>query len=251
MASDQMQNQLNQIYVTFKKQANFRKELRDRLSPPLLLKVSDTWTNSKQRVLIIGQETLGWSFRKGEYYEWPYTPVLSFKDFKNTAQSVDAMVHGYSCFEFAKYQPENYRSPFWKAYRQVRKANGDQRDGIETTVLWTNLFRMSLDDGSVVNNGTKDEVIAIRESSAGLLLSEIEILKPTSVIFFTGPEYNDFLYSEFKNCNLVKFKNYDVSRTSLVDHPILPAKTVRTYHPGYLNRGHWDIVDQIIEQVID
>ena len=246
-----MQGQLIQAYSKFKEKSVLPDILQERLSPPLLLKVSEAWENSKKRVLVVGQETLGWGFHEGEYYQWPYASILSFKDFVTTDNSVEAMIRGYSSFEFAKHQPDNYRSPFWNAYRQVRKANGDEIDGINTTVLWSNLFRMSLDGGSVIKNGTSEEVSDIRTASAGLLLSEMEILKPTSAIFFTGPDYNDALYSEFDHSRLIRFKDYDTSRTSYISHPILPKRAIRTYHPGYLNRGHWEIVNEIIEAVIE
>jgi len=110
---------------------------------------------------------------------------------------------------------------------------------------------MSLDGGSVIDNGTEEEISTIRDASAGLLLEEIKILRPTSVIFFTGSRYNEALYSEFKDCGLKQFMDYDdSSRTSYIAHPDLPKKSIRTYHPGYLNRGHWEIVNHIVEAAV-
>ena len=244
-----MQTKLIEAYLKFKEESTLPETLQERLSAPLLLKVSNTWVKNKKRVLIVGQETLGWNFRKGQHYKWPYDPISSFKDFKMIDDSINAMVHGYSFFEFAKHH-RNYSSPFWRAYRQVRKKIGDEIDGINTSVLWSNLFRMSLDGGSVIKNGSLEEISNIRTSSAGLLKAEIKILNPTSIIFFTGPDYNNSLYSEFENSTLIPFKSYDINQTSYVKHEVLPEKTIRTYHPGYLNRGKWDIVNQIIETII-
>ncbi|WP_151192243.1 hypothetical protein [Desulfomicrobium orale] len=245
-----MQKRLIQEYTEFKEKCVLPAELQDRLSPPLLIKVPEKWERSDKRVLVIGQETLGWSFQSGEYYSWPFERIWSFKDFLKVNDSVQAMIHAYQEFEFAKQQPENYRSPFWRAYREIRKANKDTIDGIDTTVLWSNLFRMSLDCGSVIKNGKKEEIDMIRSVSSGLLLEEIKILKPTSVIFFTGPHYNETLYKEFGGIVLEKFMDYETNHTAYLNHPVLPKKSIRTYHPGYLNRGHWDILDKIIEAII-
>lgn len=245
-----MQEQLNKQYEKFKDNINFGEDLSERLSAPLCLYIPEKWKNSGKRVLIVGQETLGWDFRSGWYYEWPYEPIANWKDFKNVPDSVSAMVHGYKVFEFSRYQPENYRSPFWQAYRQFREAIGEQKDGIETSVLWTNLFRMSLDGGSVIE-GNSEELKQIREASRAVFLSELRILKPTSVVFFTGPNYNETLYSFFPSIKLIPFNEYDPQKTAQLSHHDLPAMTWRTYHPKYLSLSkQWNIIDEIISYFV-
>lgn len=153
-----MREQLLEQYEKLKSSVDFQDDLSERLSPPLCLYVPERWEKSECRVLIVDQETLGWDFGPNSYYEWPYDPIKNWRDFKRVQNSVLAMVHAYKIFEFARYQLENYRSPFWRAYRQFREAAGESRDGMETSVLWTNLFRMSLDGGSVIKNGSREEV---------------------------------------------------------------------------------------------
>lgn len=201
--------------------------------------------------MIVGQETLGWGFDAGSYYDWPYPSICSFNDFISVPDSVEAMIYAYKAFEFSKFQPDNYRSPFWRAYRQIRRNFDDDVDGLNTAVLWTNIFRMSLDGGSVINGGTIEEIQSIQEATQGLLKAEIEILKPDVVIFFTGPYYNNALYSEFIDLTLHDFYGYDLSRTSWLEHPSLPSVSLRTYHPGYLNRGHWELIDIIEKAVVE
>lgn len=243
-----MQEELDSTYRRFKAAVQLPDTLLSRLSPPLLLYVPRRWMESGQRILIVGQETLGWDFEAGDYYPWPYPPIRNFQDFLDIDKSVEAMIHGYRQFEFALHQPQNYGSPFWRAYRQIRVSVGDNADGFETSVLWTNLFRTSLDGGSVVGNGSPTEIELIRSSGADLLKAEIKILQPTSVIFFTGPNYNKHLYAQFPGYRLIDFCEHDVDRTSGFEHPALPSSW-RTYHPGYLARGHWSIVDQIVSAV--
>ena len=244
-----MQEELNRVYKNFLNSAQLSEELKRRLSAPLLIRVSEKWKESKKRVLVVGQETLGWDFDPKQT-TGAYSKISSFSDFIKKDNSVESMVRGYFYFDFARHQPKHHRSPFWRAFRQVRAANRDEVDGINSSVLWSNLFRMSLDGGSVVKNGTKEEVAAVQKASKGILRKEVEILKPTSVLFFTGPNYNNALYSEFKNVELLPFKGYPMSRTSYIRHPRLPKSTLRTYHPGYLNRGHWKVVDQVVDAVV-
>ena len=117
--------------------------------------------------------------------------------------------------------------------------------GADTAVLWTSLFRMALDGRSVIKNGTVEEIQLLREASRDILLAEIVALKPTAILFFTGPDYNEHLYAIFPGCEHLELAEYDPTRTSLLQHPMFPHPTLRTYHPGYLSRGHWHIVDLI------
>jgi hypothetical protein len=246
---NEVQN-LRTLYTQFKTEVSILDDLAGRLQPPLLLYPTARWNEAGVRVLIVGQETLGWDFSTG-CFDWPYPAPSSFKDFMTFEDSVDAMMHAYKVFEFSRYQPDNYRSPFWRAYRQIRRNFDSEVDGLNTAVLWTNLFRMSLDEGSVVNNGTVEEIQSIQSATSGLLSREIRILKPDVVLFFTGPYYNDTLYAEFSGLQLVDFSGYDTSRTAWLQHPLLPSISLRTYHPGYLNRGNWQLVDKIEHAIVE
>lgn len=156
------------------------------------------------------------------------------------------MVHAYRAFEFARHEQGNVRSPFWRAYREYRHHLGDESYGFETSVLWTNLFRMSLDGGSVLA-GRADEWHQVLEASKDLLRREIEILRPTAIVFHTGPRYERALKDTFPSLSIQTFKDYDVTRTARLEHPSLPTHAWRTYHPGYLNRGRrWQILKDIL-----
>ncbi|MEE1920505.1 hypothetical protein V0R50_08640 [Pseudomonas sp. 148P] len=243
---DNVQGSLNSLYENFKNNVSLPEHLAVRASPPLLLSVSDKWVNAKKRVLVVGQETLGWEWYPGEFFPGLEVPIENFLDFQKTHNSVQALTAGYQAFEFARHQPGNYNSPFWRAYRSVRTALGEEIDGPETAVLWTNLFRMALDNGSVYENASAEEAALLRDAGSALLLAEIEALAPTSVMFFTGPNYNSHLYSIFPGVELVGFEDYEVEKTSMLWHPKLPVLSFRTYHPAYLARsGQWGIISEI------
>ena len=244
-----MQEQLIEQYEQLKGNFSFEADLAGRLSAPLCLHVSEKWKNSESRVLIIGQETLGWNFFDGQYYDWPYEPIENWQDFKRVPDSVTAMVHGYKSFEFSRYEPKNHRSPFWQAYRQVREALGEKIDGLETSVLWTNLFRMSLDGGSVVE-GSREEIEQIGEASKDILRAELRILQPTAVVFFTGPSYNESLYSLLPGIEVLPLNGSDPQKISRLTHPELPSMAWRTYHPKYLSLSkQWNVIDDICNEL--
>ena len=56
------QDKLNALYGEFRSGADVRGALALRLSSPLLLSIGENWAESKNRLLLVGQETLGWDF---------------------------------------------------------------------------------------------------------------------------------------------------------------------------------------------
>ena len=241
-----IQNELNSAYQAFKDRADLPTNLAIRLSAPLLLLVSDRWTEARQRILIVGQETLGWAFDSASPYPWPYPPIRNFADFLACGESIEALTGAYRAFEFSRHQPKNHRSPFWSAYRKIRAAVNEPENGFETSVLWTNLFRMSLDSGSVIKNGNAEEIKLIRDSAIDLLRNEISILQPTEIIFFTGPSYDEHLKAQFPGIQFLDFCQHPARKASVVVHPFLPHAW-RTYHPAYLSRSRdLHLVDEVI-----
>lgn len=245
-----MQEQLIEEYEKLRRDFSFSGDLPKRLSAPLCLCVPERWKNSNVRVLLVGQETLGWNFEPGWYYDWPYDAIANWRDFEVVSDSVRAMIHGYKSFEFSRYQPGNYRSPFWRAYREFRRALGEQKDGMDTSVLWTNLFRMSLDEGSVIKGGSPEEISQLTEASREVFCAEVSILDPTAIVFFTGPDYNDTLYSLFPGIEVNAFNGHDPEKTGRISHPGLPSMAWRTYHPGYLSYSkQWSVINEILSEI--
>ncbi|MDE2188025.1 MAG: hypothetical protein KGJ76_14990, partial [Betaproteobacteria bacterium] len=245
--------ELNNLYANLKHKNLFNDDLCERLSAPLLLKIPDKWYASKKRVLVVGQETLGWEFKKNDdeycYYAWPYDDISNFSQFKMIDNSIQALVEGYQKFEFAKYQPKNHRSPFWRAYRQIRTYTGEDSDGFNTSVLWTNLFRMSIDGGSVYKNGNPQEIESMVTLSGSVLRNEIQILNPSAIIFFIGPNYDEYLQSMLPGSDLITVKNHDSRALAKIKAAELPQESFRTYHPAYLQRktndGYWRFIDEM------
>lgn len=248
--AQQVQSKLNEAYTAMKSDIHIEPELSKRLSAPLCMQVTDKWINSQKRVLVVGQETNGWEFEKDNIYgyNWPFNDIHNWSDFISLDESVEAMTHAYEMFDFSKYQPVNHRAPFFRAYRQIREAVGNDPEDMQTSVLWTNMFKMSISCGSVVRYGTQDEIFAVREASRDVLYNEINALQPTSIIFFTGPLYDNTLISLFPGVEFSSAFELDQRKSATLSHTNLPKMTWRTYHPAYLQRSKkWDIVDSVCE----
>lgn len=248
-SAEEIQAKLNERYRRFKADSASKvsAELAQRLSSPVLLHVTDAWLNSKHRVIAVGQETVGWNWEEGSYYPWPYQAISTFQDFLSDPQAVEALVFGYQQFEFCKHQRNETNSPFWQNYRRLRRSLEEDTEG---SVLQVNLFRMSLDAGSVIDNSTADELKAIQLAQGGLLRDELEIVQPKVVLFFTGPRYDDALNNEFPGRLLTDFGHYPVNQAARVVHTALPSLSFRTYHPKALRLLKLEHLVDEIENVV-
>lgn len=242
-----VQQRLCQRYERFREEADIKPTFAERLSCPLLLHVSDSWLKSRFRLLVVGQETFGWNFFEGQYYQWPYPPMKSFKDFKVTPNSIEALVHGYKSFDYSKYEPRSAAGCFWTAYRKLRT---ELESGVEGSVAWANIFRVDVDGGSVLRASTSDELNLIFKLQAGLLSDEIAVMQPNAVLFFTGPNCDDALQREFENVRFRAFGSKPLRAAALLEHPRLPRHSFRTYHPTYLRRKKLgSILDEIVDKL--
>jgi hypothetical protein len=229
-----MQSDLKEAYRRILSSALVPPAFAQRLSCPLLLSVDERWVTAAHRVLFVGQETLGWSWDRGNYYAWPHPRLNSFADFLSYGGSIDALIYAYSEFAFAKMQPEHRRSPFWRAFRELL-AEVRRREP-RSEILWTNLFKCSLDDGSLVYRASRNEIDQALQNQRGLLVEELNVLKPTIVVFVTGPYYDDTIAREISGATLVPIGDRPLRQFCRVQHEVLPTSTFRTYHPNYLAR---------------
>lgn len=240
-----IEHNVRNLYEDLKSNIDLPRHLAKRLSAPLLIYPTKRWVEADKKVLVIGQETFGWganSTRRGVFN--------SFLDFQAYEDSIDALLRNYEQFNFA-FGTKYYGSPFWSAYRQIRRAVDDgDVDGIKTSVLWTNLFKVDFEEGSVLKAGTRQRYL-IQSAFRGRLTTEIRILKPDALVFFTGPNYNFELESEFEGLSLKRFNEHDVSRSALLKHSSFGnALAIRTYHPRYLRTNRqWSVVDKIARQL--
>lgn len=221
---------LLEAYRRFHANSRPSSSLWHRASAPLLLKPQQEWFSSPRRLLIIGQETNGWTSTD--------KMVSSLEHFHKCKDGVEMMQAAYSDFDFAStYSHRN--SAFWRAFRLLKGNH---------SVLWTNLFRTDV-DGSVVQNCRVNEWKLLLQSQGMLLREEIHALAPTAVLFLTGPRYDAALQEVFSDAALeALWSDVPEREAARVMSALLPRETVRIYHPSFLQRSRrWRLVERLAQ----
>jgi hypothetical protein len=174
------------------------------MNGPYLANPHEGYLQAKTKVVFVGQETCGWPSR-----------------------DIDAQMEKYRCFGLGK--TYRYRgSAFWKAVRTLEFALTDSN--FNSVVLNLNRFDQGKRTPSEKNRTSLSKL-------DGLLKSELALLAPHVVIYFTGPlhGYDGRLEEAFKTTQgpIDGFKPRQLCR--LISDSLPPA-TFRTYHPSFLQR---------------
>lgn len=182
------------------------------LSLPLFISLNHSSWNAKLKLLVIGQETFSWYGFLGHQ--------------ELGADPVETVLANYAQFKLG----ERYNSPFWFETRRLRRLL--EADGEQVGLAWSNLYPC--------DQRKRRPIEPLGQSLLALkvLPSEIKILKPDAVVFFTGRShyYNEALKFFF---NGVQTHDAGVPAgqwIQRIEHDDLPVATFRTYHPGYLRR---------------
>lgn len=246
MNGEEMQEQLQAIYVDWKRSLRLGDDVAGQLSPPLLLSVPPAYINAERRILVFGQETNGWEWtgnlrdRYSMYQvDYPYRDVRTLQDFLDNDDSVEALCWGYREFDFARNQPVTRRSPFWQAFREIQGWRG-------AGLIWNNLSRCDYYGGPVVT-APADLQTRLSECQRELVAKELAILQPHLCLFVTGPNYDNFLSEVFPKCELTQLvEGVPIRQLARINHLYLPENSFRTYHPRYLSQsGRWDFLARI------
>jgi hypothetical protein len=244
MNLEQLRTELNATYERLRSHPSIQggsAEFVDQLSAPLLIQPTQRWLDGEHRVLVVGQETR----------EWGPNLVNTFAAFSSHADAVDQVLETYREFSFGATLP----SAFWSHFKDLRQAFDSGNAGFESSVLWTNLYRVSVEvatgkdkyNYSAERNSTPTQRTALRDLSRTVLLEEIRLLEPTMVVFFTGPNYDAALKDVFQGAVLSAVEPFTARQMSWVQHPALPTQSIRSYHPGYMNRAKPPFFDRLLE----
>ncbi|MFZ5823514.1 MAG: PGN_0703 family putative restriction endonuclease [Bacillota bacterium] len=194
-------------------------------SYPHLIQVPAPYLAAPRKVVIVGQQTYGW-----EADGMP--PRERVAEVKPTL--IDVQQKLYSDF-FPAGIPA--RSPFWRAFQQVQAALAP---GPIDSCLWAELVKVDHE-----GQRPPEAVDADWFEHFNVLAAELRILEPDVVIFFTGPYYDQRIVESFPGARLEPVLESKGAIVRII-HPDLPLHTYRTYHPAYLNRTNWQVVDDLI-----
>ena len=230
------------LYGRFHKNARLSNALAERASAPLLISPSAAWAKAPFKVLIVGQETLGWRYTtQGDHPD--LGTINSFSDFSASPRGVEAMMRAYQTFLYeSEYWKRN--SAFWRAFRLCSEAVESE----QSSVLWTNIFKVDV-EGSVVQNCSVAERALILEAQRDLLKNEIALLMPDVVLFFSGPTYDPALEFAFPDISFHPFhQDAGTRELAYVRSSELAPVCVRSFHPSYLQRSRrWPTVLRMVD----
>jgi len=186
------------------------------LSGPFLISPESYW-NQSMRLLIVGQETGGWS--------------------KN-GDDPAAQMNVYRAFE----QGRQYRtSPFWNVVRKLEIALGVYPYGC----AWTNLNRYDEKGGP-----PSAEVEQLLRPLDALLREEIRILNPDVCFLFTNRKNDERLASIFQAVHFEAIQDLPEDHFMRLIHSDLPRLTFRCPHPRVMRQKSWeDGFFRVVERV--
>lgn len=205
--------QLESLYAE-NQQRLFELSNNEKMHGPFLISPHEKYTESNVKIAFVGQETNGWSQKK----------------------DVVGQMKTYYNFNLGK----KYRSsPFWNVIRKFEDAiNNDQYCS-----AWLNLNRYDEN-----NKKPSAKTRSILNNYDDILLSELRILKPDVVIFFTGHAYDGRLLPALK-AKKSPIQDFKVKQFCELLTDELHAKVYRTYHPRYLRMSKLE--NSVIETVSD
>lgn len=189
----------------------------DDLAGPFLMFPNSDYYLQPNRLLIVGQETNGWSYH--------------IDDFEKQMQH-------YADFNVGI---EYFASPFWNITRKVETALNNKL----YSCAWTNLNKFDLDSGRP--HGEYEAAISKLDD---ILLSEINVLKPDFCLFYTGPAFDYRLKSIFSEIEFIEITGFTLRQFCKLKHPDLPENSYRSHHPKSLRLRYLedDFIDYIARQ---
>lgn len=198
-----MKEELLRLYL--ERQSSFKQVLNsfpeDDLAGPFLMSPDEHYKKQRKPLLIIGQETNGWTYFVDE---------------------VEKQMDTYEEFNVGK---EFDSTTFWNVTRRVERALGNESH----SCAWTNLSKFDLYGGKAY--GKYEKMIASLDK---ILVDEIKIVDPKVCLFFTGPDFDSRIKKIFEGITFEEIENWNIKQFCRLKHPLLPTHTYRSYHPKSL-----------------
>jgi hypothetical protein len=173
----------------------------DDLAGPFLMSPDQNYRKQKKPLLIVGQETNGWTYHIDE---------------------LQKQMDTYEEFEVGKGFDS---TTFWNVTRKVENALGNEPH----SCAWTNLSKFDLHGGK--SYGKYEKVISSLDK---IIVDEIKIVNPKVCLFFTGPDFDTRLKKIFEGVKFEAISNWNIKQFCRLIHPELPEYSFRSYHPKSL-----------------
>ena len=240
-----MNSELN-VYQRVWFQRVFEPFVRDNseknISYPFYLGVSEKYINSKRRIMIVGQETRGFT---------SFKPDWSIEETQRWAiDYVDYQLHYSNDQELKDKFKRRNSSTFWSFFKLFSKA--------DIVPSWNNIDKAQRYVGGETMSLTEDIERKLNcilpDSNKTLFQIEVEITKPNAVVFITGPRYTVTMEAamNLKEGILeeagLSLQNgcVDITEISGFGLPVF-----WTYHPRYISNSRNPLnCNEIFEKII-
>lgn len=173
----------------------------DELGGPFLMSPDKQYYTQKKPLLIVGQETNGWTY----YIDEIQKQMDTYEEF-NVGKGFNS-------------------TTFWNVTRKVESALGNEPH----SCAWTNLSKFDLYGGKAY--GKYEKVISSLDK---IIVDEIKIVNPKVCLFFTGPDFDSRLKKIFDGVKFEAISSWNVKQFCRLIHPELPEYSFRSYHPKSL-----------------
>ena len=197
--------------------------------PQLMYCWEENYKNAEIKILFIGQEPNTWICNRS----WA---------------EIEKPLKRYEEFALASNRKKDVTT-FWKGVlemNEILNRKSDNRFGF----LWMNVSKYSTKEGGRITDKDFDFI----NENFNVLQSEINIIKPDVVIFFSGPDLDERIRVQFEGEMTFKEIHNDIPPRELakIVHKNLPKDTYRVYHPIALQRQKkWNYLQLIINQIKD
>lgn len=192
-------------------------------SNPLLLCVDEQYSKADIKVVYFGQETNSW---EGDFPKGIQHLLSTYRDFYLSED----------CFK--------YGGQFFNGISKCNERLRREFSGKSVGFIWNNLIKIGKSNEK--GTPTKD-ILAFQDEWFSVIKKEMEILNPDIAIFFTGPNYDEYITKCFADAKFVGHRRRDTKELAKVKSVSLPNMTFRTYHPHYLWwNGFYDYLNDII-----
>lgn len=193
---------------------------------PFLISVNENYSESKNSIMIFGQETNGWCGECGEASEY--------------SKSIDKSLETYVSF-YLKGGISKYRGPFWNEFKRIKKEVGKSKNAV---FVWNNINKIGR-----IGKGNVTEINEIQFREPSIVKAELKILKPQILVFLTGNDYNHFIEQ-----NIEKFEEKKLSE-SLTElkftNEFKHLKVFKTFHPNalYHQGKNKSVISNLIDEI--
>lgn len=213
------------------------------ISYPFFTGVSDEYENASKRIMIVGQETRGWS---------QYKPDWTTADSQKWA--IDYLRYQLHYSDDEKFKESFGRrnsSPFWSFFKAFSKEN--------VVPCWNNIDKAQRYYNGKTMSLTVDIECILNEklpnSNETIFQKEIEITKPNVIVFITGPNYHTTM-EKAMNLGTNSLQNIGLTtQTGCIDISSitnLGIPTFWTYHPRYISSKKNELCrDEIVSKIME